>query len=306
MQREGVPATRLLPETLKSGWREQQMETRRLAQSGDDVERTVELAREIGADWIVFDGYQFGTEFQRGIKTAGMRLFVLDDDGCARHYAADFILNQSACAVPDMYSNCDSRATLLLGARYALLRREFLPARPANRYHAMRAQKVLVMLGGADPDNCSRAILEAIALIDEITTIVAPRASELAQLARRGDRRISIRRDPPSMPQLMASADLAISAAGSTSWELAFMGLPMLVVVLADNQRLNATCLGKLGMGRNLGWHSELSEGSVRAAVMHIVDDRTLRTSMSQRGSELVDGLGASRVVATIRGEIGY
>src|SRR5262245_51071189 len=130
--------------------------------------------------------------FQRVIKNAGMQLLVVADDGCARHYAADFIFNQRPCAVPDFYSNCDSRATQLLGARYVLLRREFLPARPANRYHALRAQKVLVTLGGADPDNC-----------------------------------------------------LAISAAGSTSWELAFMGLPMLVVVLAENQRLNATRLGE-------------------------------------------------------------
>ena len=71
------------------------------------------------------------------------------------------------------------------------------------------------------------------------------------------------------MPQLMAWADLAVSAAGTTCWELAFMGLPMLLVVLADNQRPNATCLDELGVAGNLGWHGELSEDKVRAAVMH-------------------------------------
>ena len=150
----------------------------------------MELAREIGADWVVLDGYQFGTEFQRAIKNAGMRLLVVDDDGCARHYVADLILNQNPCASRDMYPSHDSRAALLLGTRYALLRREFLPARPANRAHVPRAQRVLVTLGGADPDNCTRTILEAIALIEELTTIAVvgpsnPRATELEQLAQR-------------------------------------------------------------------------------------------------------------------------
>ena len=87
-------ATRLLPKTLKRRWHEEQIETRQLAESGDDAGTTVELAREIGADWVVLDGYQFGTEFQQAIKDAGMRLLVVDDDGCAQHYVADLILNQ--------------------------------------------------------------------------------------------------------------------------------------------------------------------------------------------------------------------
>ena len=128
-------------------------------------------------------------------------------------------------------------------------------------------------LGGGDPDNCTRTILEAIAVIEELTTIAVvgpnnPRAPELEQLAQRAGGRIAIRRNPPDMPQLMAWADLAVSAAGTTCWELAFMGLPMLLVVLADNQRPNATCLDELGVAGNLGWHGELSEDKVRAAVM--------------------------------------
>ena len=274
-----------------------------------DAGETVELAGEIGADWVVLDGYQFGTEFQRVIKNAGLRLLVVDDDGCARHYVADLILNPNPCAVREMYPSHDSSTALLLGPRHALLRREFLPARPANRTHAARARRVLVTLGGADPDNRTRTILEAIASIEELTTIAVvgpnnPRATELEQLARRLGGRITIRRNPPDMPQLMAWADLAISAAGSTCWELAFMGTPMLLVVLAENQRPNATCLDKLGVAGNLGWHGELSEDNAGVAIMHTLDDPALRASMSQKGSALVDGLGSARVVAAIRREV--
>ena len=299
-------AARILPETLERRLREEQMETRQLAEADDDAQQTVKLAREIGADWVVLDGYQFGTEFQRAIKNAGMRLLVVDDDGCARHYVADLILNQNPCVSRDMYPCNDSSMVLLSGTRYALLRREFLPARPMNRAHVARAQRLLVTLGGADPDNCTHIILEAIALIEGLTTIAVvgpsnPRAAELEQLAQRVGGRIAIRRNPPDLPQLMAWADLAISAAGSTCWELAFMGLPMLLVVLAENQRPNATSLDELGVARNLGWHGELSKDKVRAAIIHILDDPSVRASMSEKGSVLVDGRGASRVVTEMR-----
>jgi UDP-2,4-diacetamido-2,4,6-trideoxy-beta-L-altropyranose hydrolase len=74
----------------------------------------------------------------------------------------------------------------------------------------------------------------------------------------------------------------------------------MLLVVLADNQRPNAMCLEKLGVAKNLGWYGELSEDKVRPAVMSILDDPVLRASMSQKGSALVDGRGATRVVETL------
>jgi RimJ/RimL family protein N-acetyltransferase len=82
------------------------------------------------------------------------------------------------------------------------------------------------------------------------------------------------------------------------------MGLPMLLVILADNQRPNATCLDKLGVARNLGWCADLSQDKVCAAAMHTLDDPALRASMSQKGLALVDGHGASRVVAEMRSRL--
>jgi spore coat polysaccharide biosynthesis predicted glycosyltransferase SpsG/RimJ/RimL family protein N-acetyltransferase len=269
----------------------------------------VELACEIGADWVVLDGYQFGVEFQRAIKNAGLRLLVVDDEARARHYIADLVMNQAPYAVRGMHSIHGSSTALLLGTRYALLRREFLPARPTDWSPVPRAQRVLVTLGGADPDNCTRTILEAIAGIEKLTTIavVGPsnsHATELEQLAQGTGGQITVRRNPPDMSQLMAWADLAISAAGSTCWELAFMGLPMVLVVLAENQGPGATSLDQLGLARNLGWHTKLSADKVCAAVMQIIDDPALRASMSRKGSELIDGRGASRVVTEMRSRL--
>ena len=79
------------------------------------------------------------------------------------------------------------------------------------------------------------------------------------------------------------------------------MGLPMLLVVLVDNQRLNATCLSELGVAGNLGRRrGELSKDKVRATVTQTLDDPALRASMSQKGFALVDGRGPIRVVSGI------
>ena len=302
-------AARLLPETLGRRWREEKIEIRQLTEAGDDAQQTVELAHEIGADWVILDGYQFSAEFQHAIKNAGLRLLVVDDDGGAGRYVADLVLNHAPDAKRDLYQSHGSSTALLLGTGYTLLRREFSWARPTDRTHTPRAQKLLVTLGGGDPDNCTNTILEAVAVIENLTTIAVvgpsnPRAKELERLAQRAGGRIIVQRNPRDMSPLMAWADLAVSAAGNTCWELAFMGVPMLLVVLAENQCPSARSLDTLGLARNLGWHRELSADKLHAAIMHIIHDPALRSSMSQKAFALIDGRGASRVVAEMQSRL--
>ena len=264
--RRGLPAASLLPETLECRWREEQIEYRQLAQSGSDAGETVELAREIGADWVVLDGYQFGTEFQRAVKNAEMRLLVVDDDGCARHYVADRSSDQNPCTLGNMYPSHDSGAVLLLRMRYALLRGEFLQARPADRTHPARAQRVLVTLGGGDPDNCTHTILEAIALIPGLTIIAVvgpsnPRAAELEQLAQRAGGRIAIRRNLTSPAAVNGMGGSRYFRGRHHMLGAGFHGLADASGgTLAENQRPNATSLDALGVAKNLGRHGELSE----------------------------------------------
>ena len=106
--------------------------------------------------------------------------------------------------------------------------------------------------------------------------------------------------DAANMPELMAWADCAVAAGGTTSLELACMGLPSLVLVLADNQRDIAAKLQEIGAGRNLGWHAGVPADAISMELSELLLDRTARETMSQRGRELVDGLGARRVVRVL------
>lgn len=269
----------------------------------DDIFQTIELARESDANWIVLDGYQFGAAAQREIKAAGLQLLVLDDYGQAEEYCADFILNQNIQAEPTLYQRRAAGTQLLLGTRYSLLRREFRAARQ-SREVPERAERLLVTCGGGDAPNMTGRVLEAIdELPVETRVIVGPSNPHLADLEARAARQesVSIRRNPPDLPEQMQWADLAVSAAGSTCWELAYMGVPQMLLVLAENQRPSAERLDTEKIACNLGWHDAITPQSIRAATQRLIHDRETRTAMAGRGSRLVDGQGARRVCLEMR-----
>ena len=99
------------------------------------------------------------------------------------------------------------------------------------------------------------------------------------------------------MAEAMAWADVAIAAGGSTSWELAFMGLPSLLVILAENQRPVSEKLESAGISINLGWHNKVKLDTITKAVESIIKDQKARETMSNKGRSLVKGNGSNEVI---------
>src|SRR5208337_4043288 len=130
--------------------------------SAVDAERTSQLAFQHGATWVVVDGYEFSAEYQANLKRRGLKVLFIDDNGHARHYSADLVLNQNAHAAEGFYPSRDSSTRLLLGPRFVMLRREFTSWRGWNREIPPVARRVLVTMGGSDPDNVTQKVVEAI------------------------------------------------------------------------------------------------------------------------------------------------
>jgi UDP-2,4-diacetamido-2,4,6-trideoxy-beta-L-altropyranose hydrolase len=281
-------------------------------QSGsiDDAIQTSYYAHQVGADWIVVDGYHFGTNYQRIIKNQKCRLLLIDDLGNFEYYYADLILNQNICAHEELYGNREPYTQLLLGTRYALLRREFLKWRGWRREIPEVARKVLVTMGGSDPDNVTLKVVQALQRVDvdglEAIVVVGgsnPHYEELQSAVQ--DLRFPIRLESnvTNMPELMAWADVAISGGGSTSWELAFMGVPALVTILASNQYPIAESLNAIGCAVNLGWYEDVSPTETAQALTQLLRAPGTRAEMSKYGRQLVDGDGVDRALMHIRGE---
>ena len=171
-------------------------------------------------DWVSFDGYHLHPRLQEEVARAGHRLLVVDDHGAVGHYCADVIVDQNLGATAADYAARPPGSVVLLGPRYALLRREFGHDPPARSVASGKPLRVLLTLGGS-PDVALLAVIRR--GVGEVRC--APEVVEAG----------------PGMPvadmaALMASCDVAVSAAGSTCWELCAAGLPAALVVTAPNQ----------------------------------------------------------------------
>jgi UDP-2,4-diacetamido-2,4,6-trideoxy-beta-L-altropyranose hydrolase len=273
-----------------------------------DAQNTVALAKDLQADWVVVDGYHFGAEYQKWLKDAGLKLLVLDDYGHATHYWADIVLNQNITAKEEIYANREPYTELLLGTRYVLLRKEFWPWCRWQRQISLVASKVLVTLGGSDPDNVTLAVIQAlqkaeIVGLEAIAVVGAsnPHYSELAQAVEDWGGSITLKQNVTNMPELMAWADLAITAGGSTCWETAFMGLPSIAISLADNQTEIVKNLSDLNVVIGAGAYEAFEINSLAHCLQQCLSQQELRLSLSKTSCDLVDGYGCDRLVMALQ-----
>ena len=232
-----------------------------------DFETTVSTINHLPSTkpWVVLDGYHFDTDYQQSIKNNGNPLLVIDDIAHLNHYAADIILNQNINAEELSYS-CEPETKLLLGTEYVLLRDEYLAYKNRNEKIPKVAKRILITMGGSDPANVTLKVLNALNQINvgdlEINVVVGasnPHLDILKKAAVNCNHKIEVLYNVSNMPELMVWADLAVSAGGSTCWELAFNGVPSILIVLAKNQKRVAKGLSKYGYAINLGGRNEVT-----------------------------------------------
>ncbi|MBI2182889.1 MAG: UDP-2,4-diacetamido-2,4,6-trideoxy-beta-L-altropyranose hydrolase [Deltaproteobacteria bacterium] len=271
-----------------------------------DIENTLAQLSRREAAWLALDGYDFSLAQQQTLRGAGHPLLVIDDIAHLDRYCADILLNQNLGAAALSY-RCDPQTTRLFGPHYALLRPEFAHWRRGFRGVPEVARKILVTLGGSDPNNFTARVIGALAQLDtpglEVRVVVGPANPHLPELRERADTlapQIQLLSRVYDMAELMAWADLAVSAAGTTCWELACLGLPALIVIMAENQRRSAEELDALEVAQNLGWHEAVSVERLAAAVPVLQHDSLRRLRMSEQGRTLVDGRGAERVAQAL------
>ena len=254
-------------------------------------------------NWLVLDGYHFTPDYQRQIKKAGHRLLVIDDMAHLDHYHADILLNQNVHA-SKLHYFCDRDTLKLLGCEYVLFRREFLKYKSWRRQIPNKAKNVLVTMGGSDPDNVTLKVIEALNTLNtpgiEVKIVVGPsnpHFPKLRDVVRHAPCAMDCVKNETHMPELMAWADLAVTAGGSTCWELAFMGVPFIVLVLAENQESAAPELHSYGAAISLDGHIESLANALSSAIQVLITGPEKCQQMCIKGRNLVIGDGAEHVL---------
>ncbi len=269
----------------------------------EDALNLISIADKKAADWIVIDGYQFGSDYQKMIKEAGHSLLFIDDYGHSTHYFADIVLNQNIYADISLYPYHESYTKFLLGSKYVLLRRQFLLYKNRTRHIPPLAKKILITLGGGDSGNLTLNVIEAIKNTGcqglEVIVVVGcvnPHLKALQKITAETTG-FSLIQDADNMPDLMAWADMAISAGGSTCWELVFMGVPFLSIILSDNQSPIVQKLHAIGATISLGGYNELSQRILIQSIKNLIESQDNRSLLQKNQRKLIDGNGCSDVI---------
>jgi UDP-2,4-diacetamido-2,4,6-trideoxy-beta-L-altropyranose hydrolase len=274
----------------------------------EDALATIRIAKQASSTWVILDGYQFETGYPLLIQQAGLRVLVVDDLANDKLHGCNAVLNPNVYASKDLYyGTTDLLTHLFIGPRFALVRREFLlKIKRHLSPPAQRVQRTLITLGGADPQNATRLLMEALAarvipfrmhiiiVVGSANPHLASLEEYLPLLERHHNVRLEV--NPPNLPELIQLSDLAISAAGGGAMELACLGTPMALIIAAANQSGVASSLENCGAAFLLGDSKQLLSEEKVDAFFQLLEDPDKLNAMRLRAHQIVDGQGAARV----------
>ena len=268
----------------------------------------VEVVRRRSAppdpDWVVFDGYHLGPNDRNALAPAGVPRLVVDDLGDALDDAT-IVLNQNIYATPAGPSHAGPEAELLAGPAYALLSPEFADSPADAAPQPSVARRVLVTMGGADPENATAAAIDGLATLPQglqVRIIIGashPSPAETERIARAAG--FEVVRDVWSLAPHLIWSDVVVTACGSSVLEIACLGRPMIGVVLAQNQELVAAAVEREGLGIITGRHPHLDASKLAKDLVAMSADHGRRERAAASGRRLVDGRGASRAAGVMR-----
>lgn len=274
----------------------------------DAAEEEPEALRRLwpaGTDWLVVDHYRRDKAFEARCRGWARRILVIDDLADRAH-DCDILVDQTLGRRADDYASLvPEDCRVLTGADYALLRPAFARRREASlarRHSKGGVARILVNLGAADAGNHSLDALRGIqdsglpVSVDLVLGAAAPHIEKLREAIAEMPQEVTLHIDVADMAGLMAEADLAIGAAGTATWERCSLGLPSLLLVIAENQRLVAEAVTAAGAARLLaGSREHLVEQIVRE-LRDLAADPAALQALSAKAAAVCDGRGCERL----------
>lgn len=274
---------------------------------GQDAKETRSILDSIKPLWLIVDHYALDRRWEESVLFVGCKLMVIDDLA-DREHVCKVLLDQNLGREASAYDSLvPDHCTRLIGVAYALLRPDFSQWREYSlaRRKNPKLAHILITMGGMDKDNVTAAILDELAEcalpksihITVVMGVSAPHLEDIRQKAATMPIKTTVNVDVQNMAELMANADLAIGAAGSTSWERMCLGLPSIVIVTAENQRSVSSAFKKYSL--NIGMFDIVDktwQSSFRYLLMNYIKfHQNFRTSEPP-----IDGLGCTRIVKEI------
>lgn len=272
-----------------------------------DSEEAIDLN---GARLAVVDSYKLDADFERCIREQGAAVIAFDDLANRKH-DCEVLVDPTPGRSGDEYADfVPADCRVLVGAKYAIIADRWLSHRHATRSRLRAARpvdRIIVSMGGTDPFDATRRVLAGIAAsgvkahVDVVIGAGTPHRAQLTDLAGPS---LTVHVDHPDVAALAAEADLAIGAAGTSSFERAVLGLPAILIPLASNQYSVAAAFSAARAADVAPAESINDAETFGARIAALADDANRRTVMSQRAATLTDGRGRLRLLAASAGRV--
>lgn len=271
-----------------------------------DAQACIDILATQNPDWLIVDHYALDIRWERYLAPNFRKLMVIDDLA-NRPHKCDLLLDQTLGRNAADYSTLiPSDSIIMCGSKYALLRPEFVALRPFSlmRRNSPLLRRLLISMGGVDRDNVTSYVLQALLTCQlpsncRITVAMGPTTPWLLDIQNKAKGMpwmTQVLIGASNMAELMAESDLAIGAAGMTSWERCCLGLPTILLTLAENQRYTALRLEESGAAKLIRFEKDLSF-QLKQILDSFTKDKTQLWHMSKRAASLVDGLGIQNIM---------
>lgn len=264
-----------------------------------------------GCDVLIVDHYGLDAAFEADCRGWASRILVIDDLADRRH-DCDFLVDQTpdrgCLAYRDLVP---TSCRVLAGPNYALLHPNFARLRDPQRPTARHVERGLISFGATDPDDMTSAAVEAFRRsspglrLDIILGAGAPHIERVKTAAANfatGQARVYVEVNDPA--SIVRHADIAIGAGGVSSLERCCLGIPSLIVSLAENQMGNALGIAKAGAAVFLGKMADINISLLTLELRSLADDEGRRDAMATAARKLCDGLGRDRIADLLERQV--
>lgn len=272
----------------------------------DNARQVKEIVNNENISLVLTDTYQLDTEFYKTMRVEipTTPVIVVDDFGEKADYPVSGYISFGLSADKSLY-----RRELLnlsaVGPKFFPLRSEFLDISPKKLSRTKIVKRVIVTMGGSDPEGQTFRVARALKnfpQLESIDLLLGPLYGDTDKLfaLTNDDPRFVINHSSQKISLLMAQADLAITGCGTTCNELAYLGIPMGALILAENQKLMATAMENYGCGRVLGCFKQITDEELTAEIKLLIDDIDSLAMMAEKGKKIIDGKGSWRLAKFI------
>lgn len=274
----------------------------------EDAAQCLAILTTLNPTWLFVDHYAIDMVWEEIVGGACDHLAVIDDLADRKHIC-DLLIDANLGRRSLDYERLSSTYShLLIGPKYAMLRDEFADLREFSleRRSTFELKKVMIAMGGIDLPGATLKILHSLSTmnslialeIDVVMGCNAPSLSDVQKKAASMPFPTTVSVGVSDMADRMANSDLAIGAAGGTAWERCCLGLPSIVVVLAENQWPGAKALDGNGSALLLGETSDIIDKL--PYFIETMCNSSQLALLSKNSRDLVDGRGVSRIVETM------